>query len=301
MALEDASHDIIADLLNARTGQTLSESRRWRISSALSGLFREFGIENVDQLACMLERPGEHRLATRVVEALLNNETYFFRDHAYFSTLANFVLPELAKKRAETRKISIWSAGCSTGQEVLSLAMIFCEQPGRWADWTIEILGTDVSGKAIEQARTGTYSQFEIQRGISVAQMLNFFSETPQGWKVAEKILSMTRFEQRNILDFPPAPGRFDLVMCRNCLLYFDPDTRRNAFERLAGGIASDGFLMLGAGETVVGQTDRFEPASCGSAMYVLKAASGSPNASGSLSPHNALAGGGTFSSGHGL
>ncbi|MBY6216957.1 CheR family methyltransferase [Qipengyuania aquimaris] len=273
MALEDASHQIIADLLESRTGQSLGESRRWRISSALSGLFREFGIDNVDQLACLLERPGEHRLATRVVEALLNNETYFFRDHAYFATLANTVLPELQRKRADKKKITIWSAGCSTGQEVLSLAMTFAEQPGRWQDWTIEILGTDVSGKAVEQARSGVYSQFEIQRGISVAQMLNFFTETPKGWKVVERVQKMTRFEQQNILDFPPTPGKFDLVLCRNVLLYFDPDTRRQAFERLASATASDGMLMLGAGETVVGQTDRFEPASCGSAMYVHKAA----------------------------
>ncbi|MGE5952408.1 MAG: CheR family methyltransferase [Qipengyuania vulgaris] len=274
MALEDASHQIIADLLEARTGQTLTESRRWRISTALSGLFREFGIENVDQLACMLERPGEHRLATRVVEALLNNETYFFRDHAYFSTLANTILPELAKRRADSRRISIWSAGCSTGQEVLSLAMTFLEQPGRWTDWKIEILGTDVSSKAIDQAKTGTYSQFEIQRGISVAQMLNFFSETPKGWKVSDRVLQMTRFEQRNLLDFPPAPGKFDFVLCRNVLLYFDPETRRRAFDRLHGGVANDGFLMLGAGETVVGQTDKFEPSSFGSAMYAPKGAS---------------------------
>ena len=274
MALEDASHQIIADLLEARTGQTLSESRRWRISTALSGLFREFGIENVDQLACMLERPGEHRLATRVVEALLNNETSFFRDHAYFTTLANTILPELAKRRADSRRISIWSAGCSTGQEVLSLAMTFLEQPGRWTDWKIEILGTDVSSKAVDQAKTGTYSQFEIQRGISVAQMLNFFSETPKGWKVSDRVLQMTRFEQRNLLDYAPAPGKFDFVLCRNVLLYFDPETRRRAFDRLHGGVANDGFLMLGAGETVVGQTDKFEPSSFGSAMYAPKGAS---------------------------
>lgn len=275
MAVEDASHKIIADLLESRTGQTLSESRRWRISTALSGLFREFGIQNVDQLACMLERPGEHQLATRVVEAMLNNETYFFRDHAYFATLANTVLPELQRKRADSKRISIWSAGCSTGQEVLSLAMTLAEQPGRWQDWKIDILGTDVSGKAIAQARTGTYSQFEIQRGISVAQMLNFFTETKQGWKVADKVLDMTRFEQQNILDFPPMPGRFDLVLCRNVLLYFDPDTRRQAFDRLASATAPDGILMLGAGETVVGQTNKFEPASCGSAMYSPKAVGG--------------------------
>ena len=268
MAVEDASHQIIAELLQSRTGQTLSEGRRWRISTALSGLFREFGIDNVDQLACMLERPGEHRLATRVVEALLNNETYFFRDHAYFNTLANTVLPDLARKRADSRKLTIWSAGCSTGQEVLSLAMTFAEQPGRWQDWRIEILGTDVSGKAIEQARSGIYSQFEIQRGISVAQMLNFFTDTGSGWKVVDRIKAMTRFEQQNLLDFPPLPGRFDLVLCRNVLLYFDPQTRRSAFERLASATAGDGLLMLGAGETVVGQTDRFEPAACGAAMY---------------------------------
>ena len=275
MGIEDASHRIIADLLEARTGQTLSESRRWRISTALSGLFREFGIENVDQLACMLERPGEHRLATRVVEALLNNETYFFRDHAYFETLANTVLPEIARRRQDSRKISIWSAGCSTGQEVLSLAMLFCEQSGRWADWTIELLGTDISGKAIEQARSGTYSQFEIQRGISVAQMLNFFSETPKGWKVSDRVHAMTRFEQRNLLENAPSANRFDLVLCRNVLLYFDPDTRRKAFDRLYGGVANDGFLMLGAGETVVGQTDVFEPSSMGAALYVPKPRTG--------------------------
>ena len=271
MAVEDASHQIIAELLQSRTGQTLAEGRRWRISTALSGLFREFGIENVDQLACLLERPGEHRLATRVVETLLNNETYFFRDHAYFATLANTVLPDLARKRAASKKLTIWSAGCSTGQEVLSLAMTFAEQPGRWHDWKIEILGTDVSGKAIEQARSGIYSQFEIQRGISVAQMLNFFTDTGTGWKVADRIRAMTRFEQQNLLSVPPLPGLFDLVLCRNVLLYFDPQTRRSAFERLASATASDGLLMLGAGETVVGQTDRFEPAACGSAMYSPK------------------------------
>lgn len=268
MGVNDASHTIIADLLAQKTGQQLTENRRWRVSTALAGLFREFGIDNIDQLACMLERPGEHHLATKVVEALLNNETYFFRDHVYFMTLANQVLPDLAKKRAATKKLSIWSAGCSTGQEALSLAMIFAEQPGRWQDWDIEIVGTDVSGKAIATAKTGCYSQFEIQRGISVAQMLNFFSETPRGWQACDKICSMTRFQQHSILDHPPMPSRFDLVLCRNVLLYFDRPMRTHAFDRIASALAPDGWLMLGAGETVVGQTDRFETSEWGSAIY---------------------------------
>ena len=268
MAVDDASHRIIGDLLAQRTGQQLTEGRRWRVSGALSGLFREFGIENVDQLACMLERPSEHRLATRVVEALLNNETYFFRDHSYFSVLSNQVLPDLARKRESTKRLRIWSAGCSTGQEALSLAMIFADQPSRWKDWRIEILGTDVSNKAIETARNGRYTQFEIQRGISVAQMLNFFTEDEGHWQAADRIRAMIRFQQHNILDYPPAPGRFDLVMCRNVLLYFDPETRAKAFDRLASGIAADGWLMLGAGETVVGQTDKFKPSEFGSSLY---------------------------------
>lgn len=268
MALTNASHRIIAELLAARTGQELTESRLWRLPSALSSIFRERGISNIEQLVCLLELPGEQRLAREIVEALLNNETYFFRDHAYFATLAHQVLPELARQRAATRRLSIWSAGCSTGQEVLSLAMQFAEQPARWTGWQIDLLGTDVSGKAIAAARAGVYSQFEIQRGISVAQMLNFFSETTGGWEASEKIRTMTRYQQHNILDMPPTPGRFDLILCRNVLLYFDVETRRRVFDRLHAGLAPDGYLMLGAGETVVGQTDRFNTAACGSALY---------------------------------
>ena len=268
MALTDASHRIIADLLQSRTGQELTESRLWRVPSALSGIFRERGIGNVDALVCLLDNPREHKLANEVVEALLNNETYFFRDHAYFSTLAHQVLPELARERAGTRRLSIWSAGCSTGQEVLSLAMMFAEQPARWAGWHIDILGSDISSKAIATARGGLYTQFEIQRGISVAQMLNFFSETSGGWQANDRIRAMVRFQQHNVLDAVPPPGRFDLILCRNVLLYFDVPTRQRVFDRLSGALAPDGWLMLGAGETVVGQTERFAPAVCGSALY---------------------------------
>ena len=268
MAMIDASHRFIADMLASRTGQELTESRLWRVPSALSSIFRERGISNVDQLVCLLANPGESKLANEVVEALLNNETYFFRDHAYFATLAHQVLPELIRERAATRRLTIWSAGCSTGQEVLSLAMMFAEQPARWAGWRIDILGTDISGKAIATARGGLYTQFEIQRGISVAQMLNFFSETSGGWQASDRIRGMTRFQQHNVLDPVPSPARFDLVLCRNVMLYFDIATRQRVFDRVSGALAPDGWLMLGAGETVVGQTDRFEPAACGSALY---------------------------------
>jgi len=272
MEVSTASHQIIADLLAARTGQHLTESRRWRVNSALAGIFRAHGISNVDQLMCLLAAPPDGPespdLAQEVVEALLNNETYFFRDKPTFDQLPTEILPELARRRRDTRRLSIWSAGCSTGQEVYSLAMMFAEQSERWQGWTIDILGTDVSHRAINAARRGVYSPFEVQRGLGVAQMLRHFDETARGWQVREEVRRMVRFSQHNMLG-PQPPGRaaFDLVLCRNVLLYFDRDTRSQAFVRLASAMLPEGFLMLGAGETAVGQTNRFVP-SAGRASF---------------------------------
>jgi chemotaxis protein methyltransferase CheR len=262
METTNASHQIIADLLALHTGQQLAESRRWRIQSSLAGLFREHGISNVDQLVCLLDQPplgvASRELEQQVVEALLNNETYFFRDKPTFDQLPLLILPDLARKRAHTKRLTIWSAGCSSGQEAYSLAMMFVEQRSTWDGWTIDILGSDISHKAIKTARSGRYSQFEIQRGLSVTQMLRHFDETAHGWQIREDARRLVRFRQHNILTEPPLNQQCDLILCRNVLLYFDRDARNLTFDRLAGTLAHDGYLMLGAGETVVGHTDRF-------------------------------------------
>lgn len=272
MEVSQASHQIIADLLAARTGQHLTESRRWRVGSALAGVFREHGISNVDQLVCLLAQPensgGGRKLSQEVVEALLNNETYFFRDKPTFDQLPEDILPDLARRRAHTRRISIWCAGCSTGQEVYSLAMLFAEQAERWNGWTIDILGTDVSHSAITTARSGLYSQFEVQRGLGVTQMLSHFEESRRGWQVLDRTRSYARFQQHNVLEEPPTRQSFDLILCRNVLLYFGQANRQKAFSRLCGAIAPDGYLMLGAGETVVGQTEEFVPVAGQASLY---------------------------------
>ncbi len=278
MEASEASHQIIADLLEARTGQHLTESRRWRVNSALAGIFREYGISNVDQLVCLLETPMRgpdgRDLSQDVVEALLNNETYFYRDKPTFDQLPAEILPELARRRQASRRLSIWSAGCSTGQEVYSLAMLFAEQANLWQGWTIDIIGTDVSHRAVSAARSGLYSQFEVQRGLGVAQMLRFFEETPGGWQVCDSVRQPVRFRQHNMLSEAfPARLPFDLVLCRNVLLYFDRETRARAFDRLANAVMPDGFLMLGAGETVVGQTDRFVPTARRASFFELQPA----------------------------
>ncbi len=268
MEMNNASELIIADLLAERTGQRMSESRRWRIGTSLAGIFRERGISNVDQLVCLLALDKESQLEQDVVEALLNNETYFFRDKPTFEQLSDDILPQLAERRRDKRRLQIWCAGCSTGQEVHSLAIMFNDMGSVWDGWSIDILGTDISHKAISAARSGHYSQFEVQRGLTVAQMLRHFDETINGWQMHSDARNFVRFQRHNVLDAPPARSQFDLVLCRNVLLYFDGETRRRAFARLQEAIAPDGYLMLGAGETVVGQTDQFRPSGSRVSLY---------------------------------
>jgi chemotaxis protein methyltransferase CheR len=255
--ISDSSVRILAGLLEARTGQQLTMNRRWRIETALSTLLREREIATLDELITILVMGREPNLANQVVEALLNNETYFFRDRAPFDLLSRHALPELAKRRQKTQRIRIWSAGCSTGQEVYSLAMLFAEDPEAWRGWTVDILGTDVSSACVDRARVGSYSQFEVQRGLAISQMIKWFEECPDGWRAVELLRKPVRFQVHNLLEPPPHPGGFDIVLCRNVLLYLSPDKKALAFERLASAMAEDGWLMLGAGETVIGQSSK--------------------------------------------
>lgn len=259
MEISDSSRRILASLLEARTGQQLADNRRWRVDTALAAIVRDRGFLDIDQLVARLASRADPALGDEVIEALLNNETYFYRDKLPFDLLLGGPLKRLERARAGTRKLSIWCAGCSTGQEAYSLAMSFADEKTRWQGWTIEIVGTDLSKSAIARAKAGIYSQFEVQRGLPVMQMIRWFEELGGGdWKIAPQLRAAVRFEARNIIERPPEPGRFDVILCRNLLLYFSPDMRRLAFNRLAEAIADDGTLMLGAGETVIGQTERF-------------------------------------------
>ena len=270
MQVSDSSSRILAGLLEARTGQQLTMSRRWRIETALSALLRERGIPTLDELITILVMGREPSLATKVVEALLNNETYFFRDRTPFDLLSKAALPKLTQRRQSTKRLRIWSAGCSTGQEAYSLAMLFAEEPQRWAGWTIDILGSDVSEGAVRRAREGVYSQFEVQRGLGIAQMIKWFEECEGGWRAIEPLRRVVRFQVHNLLEAAPHPGEFDIVLCRNVLLYLNAERRTHVFERLASAMASDGCLMLGAGETVIGQTRRFEADTESRGLYRL-------------------------------
>ena len=270
MQISDSSSRILAGLLEARTGQQLTMSRRWRIETALSSLLRERGIGTLDELITILVMGKEPSLSQKVVEALLNNETYFFRDRTPFDGLQRHALPELARRREKSKRLRIWSAGCSTGQEVYSLSMLFAEEPEKWRGWTIDILGSDVSTSCIDRARSGVYSQFEVQRGLGINQMIKWFEEAPDGWRAVETLRKPIRFQVHNLLEPFPHPGDFDIVLCRNVLLYLSPEKKALAFERLAGALADDGWLMLGAGETVIGQTSKLGADTSARGLYRL-------------------------------
>jgi chemotaxis protein methyltransferase CheR len=259
--VSDACSRILAGQLMERTGQQLAGSRRWRIETALKGLMDENGFSNLEQLVAGLAAGTRPALAGAVTEALLNNETFFFRDRLPFDLLLKGALRRIEQARRVERRLSIWCAGCSTGQEAYSLAMSFAEDGRRWAGWTIDILATDISGSAIEQARSGLYSQFEVQRGLSVMQMLRWFEEVEgKQWRIVPDLRRAVRFQRHSLLDPPPARGHFDVILCRNVLLYFPPATSRAALARMAEASAPGAALMLGAGETVMNLSDDFIP-----------------------------------------
>ncbi len=253
-----AAKRALSALLEARTGQSLSTARSWRIEASLKPIMRELGLTALDALVARLANGTDQALAVKVVEALLNNESSFFRDAAAFAQLDCEALETLRTSRADRRHLRIWSAACSTGQEAYSLTMMLRDASQRWAGWTFDILATDASSSMVERARQGRYSRFEIQRGLPARTMLRWFREDGDDWVADASLSRAIRFATHDIR--LPAPGTFDLILCRNVLMYFPVHVRTGVFDLLADALDPGGILMLGAGETVLGQTDRFKP-----------------------------------------
>lgn len=259
MELSPLAIRVFSELLEAHTGQQLADNRLWRVETALQPLLRIHEIDSLEKLATMVAARRNPVLGEAVAEALLNHESFFFRDPPAFNQIVEVISGPLRDARMSERRLRIWSAGCSTGQEVYSLAIGFAENEQLWNGWTIEIMGTDVSSTAISRAKSGIYSQFEIQRGLPVRQMLRWFDSRDEDWHAVPDLRRKVTFQVHSLLDRPPTVAPFDVILCRNVLLYFSQTVRTGVFERLRSCIASDGVLMLGAGETVLGQTRLFE------------------------------------------
>lgn len=257
--MSDASARMLAGLLETRTGQQLQVGRRWRLEMALQPLMKDKRLAGADALVQRIASGVDPGLTERAIDALLNHETSFYRDHASFALFQDKGLARLERARSATKTLRLWCAGCSTGQEAYTLAMIFADDPARWRGWTIDIVATDISAAAIDQARSGRYGHFEIQRGLPVQAMLRWFERGDDDhWQAVPALRGAVRFQRRSLLDAVPAPGRYDAILCRNVLFYFSATVRGVVFGRLAGAMAPDGLLMLGAGETVLGHSEAF-------------------------------------------
>ena len=261
---------ILAGLLETRSGQQIAPSRFWRIQTALSPVLKTYGIPDLEALIAVLGEADTEKLQQLVLEAMLNNESFFFRDTAMFAALRNRSLRFLHLRRAKTKTLRIWSAGCSTGQEAYSLAMLIHDDQALWKGWNVEIVASDISHSVLQQARTGRYSQFEIQRGLSVNHMLRYFRQDGRDWVIDPEIQAMVSFKQDNLLRPRADIGRFDLILCRNVLMYFAEESRHAAYSRISKAVAPDGLLMLGAAETASGHTGLFAPVPDLRGMYGL-------------------------------
>lgn len=259
---------VLAALLEARTGQQIASNRAWRLDTALKPVLRERGLDGVDALVRRLLAGDDPTLADRVVDAMLNQETSFFRDAAVFDAIA-----EAIAVLAPDRRARLWSAACATGQEPLSLAMLLAERRSTYQPF--EVLGTDVSEGALARARAGRYTQFEIQRGLPVKRMVRWFEPASEDWAALPELMRHVAYRRLNLVADQPPVGRFDLVLCRNVLLYLSATQRTAVLDRLAGALRPGGLLVLGAGETVIGQTDRFQPSARFRGFYEATAVTG--------------------------
>lgn len=259
---------ILAKLLEARTGQQIAPTRAWRIETALKPVLRLRGHETLEQLVNdLLDDPTEVT-SNLVIDALLNQESSFFRDTG---TLETVVAAVTAAQTQSGRRPRIWSAACSNGQEPLSLAMLFAERCELVGLPEPDIIATDVSESAINRARIGRFSQFEIQRGLPVRQMIKWFDAEGSDWTARADLLRRISFRRHNLVGDPPPSGRFDVVLCRNVLLYLSPVLKRRVFEMMAQAVRPGGLLVLGAGETVIDQTDDFVPSMQYRGLYERK------------------------------
>ena len=254
-----SDYEFLRKLLKERSGLDLSPDKQYLVESRLIPLARRVGLPGISELVQKM-KAGSSSLVNQVVEAMTTNETFFFRDKIPFEHLRDTMLPELLQARAARRALRIWCAASSTGQEPYSIAMCLKEFAAALSGWRIEILATDLSQGVLEKSKAGLFSQFEVQRGLPIQLLVKHFTQTGEMWQVNSDLRAMVAHRQFNLLQDFGHLGTFDVIFCRNVLIYFDQETKINIFERLARASEPDGFMVLGAAESAVGISDAFRP-----------------------------------------
>ena len=252
--------EFLKNFLKTRSGLVLSNDKQYLVESRLLPIARSSKLETLSAVIQTLQRGGNRALETDVIEAMTTNESFFFRDKTPFEHFKDTMLPALRPSRTARKQIKIWCAAASTGQEPYSLAICLKEEAAKMAGWRTRILGTDLSMEVLEKAKTGLYSQFEVQRGLPIQMLLKYFEQKGDMWQINAGMRAMVEWKKLNLLESFAHLGEFDIVFCRNVLIYFDQATKSEILGRLAKSLPDDGYLVLGAAETVVGLTDAFKP-----------------------------------------
>ena len=271
--LAHGTFDTIANLLKARSGLAIGPDKLYLLDTRLAPILKRHELANLNALAERLRGVRPETLAQEVVEAMTTNESLFFRDDKPFEHFRTQALPRLHAARPPGAPLRVWSAASSSGQEAYSLAMILSDLRASLGDRRVEIIGTDIAREQLARARDGLYTQFEVQRGLPMQMLVKHFRKEAAGWRVAEAIRRMVTFREWNLLTDLRPLGRFDIVFCRNVLIYFDQPTKARVLEAIAALLPPDGLLYLGGAETVLGITNRLAPLPGARGVYGLAGA----------------------------
>ncbi|HOO51622.1 MAG TPA: protein-glutamate O-methyltransferase CheR [Alphaproteobacteria bacterium] len=276
--------ELYKSLLYDKSGLVITPDKSYLLDSRLTPIAKKWNYATLEAMTLHLRALPDEKLIKDIVEAMTTNETSFFRDTKPFTIFQETILPVLLEKRKTKRTLRIWCAACSSGQEPYSLAMILKEKEAELRGWRIEIVATDISDEILDQAKRASYTQFEVQRGLPIQYLMKYFMQIGEAWQLKDEIRNMIRFSNFNLLDSMSRLGTFDIVFCRNVLIYFDEKNKRTILEKIAGQLENDGFLLLGGAETVLGITDKFAPNPEKRGLYVKTQAAkeGSSSATGS-------------------
>jgi chemotaxis protein methyltransferase CheR len=251
------NYRFLQEHVRARVGIVLEDNKHYLFESRLAPIVRQYGLGSINDLCVLLRAKRNVALAHQVVEAMTTNETYFFRDPAQYEAIRTALLPRLKAEKRDTQNLRFWSAASSTGQEAYSLGMLLLEEGLQ--DWNTQILGTDFSEKVVTRARSGLYQQIEVNRGLPAALLVKYFLRSGLDWQLSEAVRRIVRFETIDLRKSMRALGPFDLVFCRNVMIYFDNETKRNIVKEIHGTLFRGGWLLLGGAETAFSLEERFD------------------------------------------
>lgn len=279
MRVED--FDLFSKMLYQKSGLVLTKEKAYLLESRLMPVARRWNLPDLSDLANILRQRQDQNLIADIVDAMTTNESSFFRDQKPFDQFRQIVLPRFLESRNSAKKLRIWSAACSNGQEPYSLAMILDEERAKLAGWKIEIIATDLCRDVLEKAKQGIYTQFEVQRGLPITMLVKYFDQVGDKWQINKDMREKVKFQQFNLLEDMRSLGQFDIIFCRNVLIYFDQQTKAKVLESMARQLTGDGVLYLGGAETVLGITQTFKPMDGQRGLYIMNTASGAVSATG--------------------